>query len=414
MTPGVLRSRPELVVVLAGISAALHVGKLSPALPVLRDALEISLLQAGFLLSMVQLAGMLLGLLLGLGADGIGLRRTMLAGLLLLSAAGAAGGWARDATTLLLLRALEGVGFLLVSLPAPGLVMRLVSPARRHAAMGLWGAYMPSGTALALLFGPWVVYRLGWPSWWWLLAGLSFMAAICLWWLVPPDRMRSRSEAPSAGAGAVPGVAAGPPWQTRLRRTVGSRGPWLAALAFATYSGQWLAVIGFLPSVLAPDPSAGLLASAPLALVAAVNMLGNVAAGRLLQRGVAAHRLIVAGFCGMALGALMAFVVWPGNGGGPLPLGVRYTGVLLFSLVGGMVPATLFALAAVLAPDESCVSTTVGWMQQWSAFGQFVGPPLVGWVASVAGDWRWTWLVTGACALMGVVLAFQIRREMRR
>jgi hypothetical protein len=32
--------------------------------------------------------------------------------------------------------------------------MRLVDPARRNAAMGLWGAYMPTGTALALLFGP--------------------------------------------------------------------------------------------------------------------------------------------------------------------------------------------------------------------------------------------------------------------
>ena len=33
-------------------------GKLAPALPVLRESLHISLVQAGFLLSMVQLAGM--------------------------------------------------------------------------------------------------------------------------------------------------------------------------------------------------------------------------------------------------------------------------------------------------------------------------------------------------------------------
>ena len=33
------RMDPALVVVLAGVSAALHVGKLPPALPVLRDAL---------------------------------------------------------------------------------------------------------------------------------------------------------------------------------------------------------------------------------------------------------------------------------------------------------------------------------------------------------------------------------------
>ena len=91
------RIDPAVVVVLAGVSAALHVGKLPPALPVLRDALSLTLVQAGFLLSLVQLAGMTLGLLAGLTADGIGLRRSMLGGLLLLGVASAAGGWRGEA-----------------------------------------------------------------------------------------------------------------------------------------------------------------------------------------------------------------------------------------------------------------------------------------------------------------------------
>ena len=74
---------PAVLVVLGGVAAGLHVGKLPPALPVLRDALGVSLVQAGFLLSLVQLAGMTLGLLAGLAADALGLKRTMVAGLLL-------------------------------------------------------------------------------------------------------------------------------------------------------------------------------------------------------------------------------------------------------------------------------------------------------------------------------------------
>ncbi|MDP3288758.1 MAG: hypothetical protein Q8M64_10645, partial [Methyloversatilis sp.] len=54
--------QPAYVVIAAGVAAALHVGKLSPALPVLERALGVTLLQAGFLLSLVQLAGMVLGL----------------------------------------------------------------------------------------------------------------------------------------------------------------------------------------------------------------------------------------------------------------------------------------------------------------------------------------------------------------
>src|SRR5690606_41735637 len=54
----------------AGMVAALHIGKIPPAIPVLRDALGVSLVEAGFLLSMVQMAGMLGGVFIGLAADG--------------------------------------------------------------------------------------------------------------------------------------------------------------------------------------------------------------------------------------------------------------------------------------------------------------------------------------------------------
>ena len=84
--------------------------------------------------------------------------------------------------------------------------------------------------------------------------------------------------------------------------------------------------------------------------------------------------------------------------------------MLAFSAIGGVIPGTLFALAVHVAPSEHTLSTTVGWMQQWSAFGQFVGPPLVAWVAGVAGGWHFTWLVTGACSLVGLLLAAFIAR----
>jgi MFS family permease len=56
------------------------------------------------------------------------------------------------------------------------------------------------------------------------------------------------------------------------------------------------------------------------------------------------------------------------------------------------------------------LSTTVGWMQQWSALGQFAGPPIVAWVAGAAGGWHYTWVVTGVCSLLGLLLAAAIAR----
>lgn len=277
------------LVILAGVCAALHVGKLPAALPVLREALGVSLLQAGFLLSLVQFAGMALGLAAGLLADGLGLRRTMLAGLWLLAGASALGAWADLASQLLVLRAVEGLGFLLAAMPAPGLVRRLVEPSRLQAALGTWGAFMPLGTALALLCSPLVIALAGWPALWGSLAVLTAAMAVALAAAVPSDARPGRGGAMPAG------------WAVRLRQTLSARGPWLVALCFAVYSAQWMSVIGFLPSIYAQAGLAAGWTAVATAGAAAVNIVGNIASGRLLQRGVPADRLLLAGYAAMAM-----------------------------------------------------------------------------------------------------------------
>ena len=384
------RIDPAFVVVLAGVCAALHVGKLPPALPVLRDALHISLVQAGFLLSLVQLAGMTLGVAIGAGADTLGPRRTMVLGLLILAAASFAGGFAATPAALMALRGVEGAGFLLASLPAPGLIRRLVEPARLSAALGMWGAFMPVGTAAALLAGPACIALTGWPGWWWLLAALALVMAAVLAAAVPASA--------DARHGGQTGAA------RRIVRTIRSRGPWLPSLAFAVYSAQWLTVVGFLPTIYAQAGLATAYAAVATAFAALVNMVGNIASGRLLQRGVAVPTLLFAGFLAMLVGAVIAFSTWVDSA----PL--RYLGVLLFSAVGGLVPGTLFSVAVRVAPDESTVSSTVGWMQQLSAFGQFVGPPVAAAIAARVGGWHVIWWVTGAFALAGMGMAHAISR----
>jgi hypothetical protein len=93
---------------------------------------------------------------------------------------------------------------------------------------------------------------------------------------------------------------------------------------------------------------------------------------------------------------------------------VRYAAILVFSMVGGVIPGTLFSLAVRFAPGDDTVSTTVGWMQQWSSIGQFAGPPLVALLASHLGGWQWTWVATASCASLGLLLAKAIARQLAR
>ena len=390
--------RAALIVIAAGVCAALHVGKLAPAIAALQAALGLTLVQAGFLLSGVQIAGMTLGLAFGVVADGLGARRSMVLGLAVLALASAAGALATSVPWLMALRALEGFGFLMVALPAPGLLRRLVPPGRVSLVLGVWGAYMPFATALALLLGPLWMGWLGWRAWWWLMAVLS---ALMAWGLV--------RGVPAGAAAAGPTLAPGLAWSSRMTSTLSAPGPWLVAVCFAMYSSQWLAVVGFLPTIYTQAGVPGPLVGVLTALVAAVNILGNVGSGRLLQRGTAPQHLLVTGFVVMALAATAAFAGGPDGG---LPPALRYLAVLLFSGVGGLIPATLFSLAVRLAPSEHTLSTTVGWVQQWSSLGQFAGPPLVAWVASLAGGWQHTGLATGLCSLAGLVLSWLLSRRL--
>ena len=391
-------------VIFSGVVAALQIGKLPPALPELSQTLGLSLMQAGFLLSLVQLAGMTLALAVGLSADGLGLKRSMLAGLFVLGLASALGATAESAQALMVWRAIEGVGFLWVTLPAPGLIRKLISEQHLRKLLGYWGAYMPAGTALTLLAGPLWLPEFGWRTWWSLFAVLSWAMAIVLWRVVPADVFPIAPESPIHDAAVKP-VA----WPKRLRETLSKPGPWWVALCFAMYSGQWLAVVGFLPSIYTQAGLSGVTLGLLTALAAAVNMLGNMASGRLLQRGIHPSVLLAMGFFAMGVGTLLAFAEftqsWPW---------LRYAGVLVFSACGGLVPGTLFSLAVRLAPNERNVSTTVGWMQQGSAAGQFAGPPLVAWLASLVGGWQWTWLATGLCCVVGGVLSLFIARTLNQ
>ena len=381
-------------VLVAGVAAALHVGKLAPALALLQAELGLTLFAAGVLLSAVQVAGMLGALALGALADTVGPRRSLISGLVLLALASGAGALAPGAAWLLAWRVIEGVGFLLVVLPAPGLLRALVPAAQLPSRLGLWGAYMPLATAMALLLGPAVMAAVGWRGWWLLLALVCAAAAVGVWRVVPvlPAAPRRAFIAP-------------------LRDTLAHGGPWLVGLAFGAYSSQWLAVIGFLPTIYA-QAGVGVGAMAVLtAAAAAANIIGNVASGRLLQRGVAAPVLLATGFVTMALAAITAFAL-PGESAATAAL--RYAAVLLFSAVGGLIPGTLFSLALRVAPGDHAVASTVGFMQQWSAAGQFAGPPLVAAVAVAVGGWQFTGLATSLVALMGLAAVAGLSARLKR
>jgi CP family cyanate transporter-like MFS transporter len=378
-------------ILVAAIVVSLNVGKLPPALPLLREEFAIGLVAASLLVSFFQLAGMLLGLFGGMLADRLGPRRVMRAGLVVAAVASALGAAATDVPVLLASRALESAGFILTVLPGPALLARTTPAARLRGTMGAWSAYMPAGMALGLALTPLAYPVVGWRPVWIAIGAASLAMAALLGRLVPPDPV-----------GRVPDGALG-----LVRDTLRSPRPWVLAAAFGCYASQWMGVFAFLPTLYLEAGVPLALAGALTALGVAVNVSGNLASGVLLQRGVPRWAPIAAAAASMIVGAWLCF-------GSDAPFAVRYAGVLLFSAMGGLIPGTLFASTARDAPHPRAVGTTTGLMQQGSTLGQFLSPPLIAAVHSASGGWQHTWWATGALAVGDLACAWALARFDRR
>jgi MFS transporter, CP family, cyanate transporter len=375
------------LIVAAGTSGGASVGKVPISLPVLGQEFGLSLLQASLTISLFLLAAVLVGIFGGMLADRFGQRRVMVLGLVASAFGGLLGAASTSGNLLLASRAVESFGFIATVLPGPALLTRLVSGQRLRPVMGLWACYMPLGMSLVLVLCPWLLDTIGWRGIWILIAAISLGLAALVWRVGPADPQRTVT----------------PRSLVLVGQTVGALRPWLLASSFGVYAGQWMSVFGFLPTMYQQQGVAATAAGLLTAVGVAVNMIGNFAAGLLMQRGWPRDRLLIFAALVMLLSAWLIFA-----SGASFP--IRYAALLAFSAAGGLIPGTLFASTPSFAPNASTVSTTTGLMQQGSALGQFLTPPLIALVVSSTGSWSATWLVTGALAAANVVLALVMRR----
>ncbi|WP_163508994.1 CynX/NimT family MFS transporter [Fodinicola acaciae] len=378
-----------LVLVGAGVVAALQIGKAVGALPAIRADTGVSLAVGGWVISAVNLAGGIFGLLIGAGADRIGHRRSALAGLATVAAGSLLGAAAPGAMVLLTTRFVEGVGLALTVLSVPPLLRQLSAERDRGLVMGIWGAFMPAGTTLGILAAPVAAGLGGWRLMW---AATAALAAG--WLLLVALATRDIAGTRHASGRLLP----------TLRAVLASRGPLRLTATFAAYSLQYLSVVAFLPTLLLTEYRLSPAWAAALSsAVTVANVPGNILGGWLRGRGVPRWSVICAASVLMGLSGIAVYA-------GGLGLGWRLAAAALLSLAGGMIPATALAAALDVAPSPAAAATTVGVVMQGGILGQFAGPPLVAAVADAAGGWGATPLVLCIAAAAATMLALTLRR----
>ncbi|GAA4763769.1 CynX/NimT family MFS transporter [Citricoccus nitrophenolicus] len=378
-------------IVIAGVAAAMHIWKLPEALSFVQADLGMTLIESGVLLGIVQVGSMLLGLGVSLFSEVLGLRRTLLIGLSLLTAGSLAGAFAETTGFLMTTRAVEGVGFLMATVVCPPLIRLITPPARTNIAMGWWGSFQGLATFTAVLVSTLLLTSVNWQVWWILMAVITAATIPMILTFVPPPPSDRDSNVRLAAR--------------RVGATVKTLTPWIAGVVFACYSLQWGSVIGFLPTIFDEAGVGGLWPGIVTAVVGGVNGVGNIVTGRLHQRGVPMRRLVLIGLATMGLTSVITFAPdWTGVPGG---LAVQIAAVALFSGVGALVPATLNRIAVDIAPPNGSGAAAMGLMVQIYNGANFVGPIILAAIATAAGSWHYSWVMTLGATLIGVLLAWR-------
>lgn len=389
-----------VVVVAAGVVAAMHVWKLPGALDGIRDDLGMSLVTAGTLLGIAQVGSMLLGLVVSLFSELIGLRRTLLIGLLLLAAGSVAGAFSTTTPFLMITRGFEGIGFLMATVVAPALIRRHSSHSTASVALGWWGAFQGIAAFIAVLASTLLLTSVSWRTWWGVMAVITAVMVPAVIAIVPKD---PRTRTADAGEHGLPAAV------VRIGRTLRKAPPWGIAVVFACYTLQWGAVIGFLPTIFNASGVDALVAGIATAVVAGLNGLGNVVTGILLQRGMSMRGLVLGALATMAVTSFLFFALdWSSFASG---LVWQIAIAALFSFGGAAIPASLIRLAVEVAPRDGSPAAVLGLMQHIYNAANFVGPILLATIAAAVGGWQMSWVVTVIASVIGLVLAAVLLRR---
>ena len=355
-----------------GVVASSFLGKIAPVGPLLQHDLGLSLAQLGWMVSAITAVAGVLGAGVGFWLAGFGARRALLLGLVILAGAGMLTAAGSGAKVIIAARVVEGVGYLLVVVAAPTLIVRLSRGPDQASALAFWGTFIPVGLAISAFAGGALAATIGWRGWLSLLGVLPALVVPLVMLAIPAE---GRQEPRRTDGMALSRV-----------------GPLLAlAAAFGCIGLIGVVVIALLPTFLVEVHAVSLAAAgAATALVSLASVPGSLLAGWLMRQGVGLRALSLCSLI-MPAAALPTFL-----SGGWLDLAIGAAAIILFA--NGVVVSAMLATVPRLANRPSDVALGNGLIAQLGSLGTLLGPPLFGAMTAEAG---WP-------ANAGLILAFTL------
>lgn len=343
----------------------------------IRQQLEFSTTELGFVFSAGVIGTVCGGVLLGPMADRIGTQRVMVASILLAAAATFATTLAPSFATLLAVRAVAGFGLGGVLPGAYAIASDYAPVSHKRTVLALVAIAMPLGGAAAGVCWILLAPPFGWHSVFWCGAVASLAIGVALWVGAPealsflwshghhdrlqklgallPHTVALRPGTPSAGASKGPLAVLAPEWRLLTLAL------WLAS--FLSLFAYFM-VVNWLPSIAASSPSLAEAGAPALTWLQVGLMVGGLAAGIGMDR-FNGYRLVgVAALSTAVLASLAGFVA------SPLAF-ITIAG--LFGFSSSCAQGGINFIATTMFPPEAR-ATIVAWTISVGRLGGVLGP----------------------------------------
>jgi MFS family permease len=354
------------VLLLFSIAAPLNQFKVPPIMPVLMEALGLSVGGAGLIMSVYAVTGLILALPAGLIFQRAGYRVTgILAGGSIVIGA-SLGALSAGTGGLLISRVIEGIGTGFMAVLAPAIIAQWFVARRRGTAMGIWATWVPVGTAAMLLVGPALAQAAGWRAVWWFGAGYALVVTALYLAFVRPAPIRTAE--PSV---AEPGLG------VTSAQVLHNRTIWLLAAAFGAFCMAAVGLGTYMPTFLNAERGLPLGQAALISSIPTIVTIFSAPAGGALSDRIGSRKKPY--LVGMAAAILLLPLTGALSGAWLIIL------VVVSGIVLGIVPTNIFAAAVEATGDERQGGMAMAVIMVGQNAGMLLGPIVFGALAERSG-----------------------------
>ncbi len=379
---------------LANVMAYIGVFELPPIIGNLVHDFHISYAQAGLFMSVYALVRMIGSLMAGAFSDRYGVKRFVLAGLVLVALGGFGCAHSHAYPSMLAYRAIIGIGATLIFIPGLAAAMYLVKPHQVNLATGTFFTSMNLGLTVALLITPIMAASSTWRTPLNLFAALTVLVALVFFALTRRQTLQASGDLDSAGP--RPQRAMGAYSIRNVPLVLISIGYFL--MLFHTYG-----MITWLPEYLKVSRGYSPAQVGTVSMLLGLVMIpGTFISGWLGDRmGAWGIGMIGAALCG---GCPAAFILFP-----EMPLSGVFAGVCLLAFGICLLVVPLTSILSYLVPSKDN-GKAVGLIHTTGYAGSIASTYLGGYLLTLTGSYTWPFALFVGSMVVSLFLLLAMHR----